>query len=45
MKYFEPKEYQREVLNSTRIYFDACHSEGNAATALVKRLMIFGNEV
>lgn len=36
MKYFEPKRYQEAVLKSTRIYFDACHSEGNAATAFSK---------
>ena len=36
MKYFEPKEYQSKVLSSARIYFDACHSEGNAATAFSK---------
>ena len=36
MTYFEPKEYQRAVLDSARAYFDACHSEGNAATAFSK---------
>lgn len=36
MTYFEPKHYQSEVLESARIYFDACQSEGNAATAFSK---------
>jgi type III restriction enzyme len=33
MKHFEPKSYQQDVLNSTRLYFERIHELGKANTA------------
>ena len=37
MKHFEPKSYQQDVLNSTRLYFERIHELGKANTETFDR--------